>query len=221
MRRGFGTHAERSVVQYQNELAARHLDEVRNLYREMRAWKHDVHSHMQTMKAYLAAGEYALLDAYIDKLDGDLTAVDTVVKSGNAAVDAVLNSKLSLAVHKGAAVNVRAAVPEQIAPEDTDVCVLLGNLLDNAIESCMQVAGLGKSPFIRVFLGMKKRNLYISVTNSAVRQADPIGKRFATTKPGFHGYGLARVDRVVEKYGGVIIRASEEDGFTTEILLPV
>ena len=87
---------EKKIAVWQNSLVTRHFDEVDNMYRTMRGWRHDYHSHIQSMKAMLALGQVDQLDQYLSDLDHDLVTVDTVIKTGNVMVDAILNSKLAL-----------------------------------------------------------------------------------------------------------------------------
>ena len=103
---------DRRIAAYQNDLVAKHCEEVQNIYREMRGWRHDYHNHIQTLKAYRAEGENERLDRYLSALDADLAGIDTLIKSGNVMVDAMLNSKLSLAAARRISVNARAIVPE-------------------------------------------------------------------------------------------------------------
>lgn len=132
LRRGFETSTER----FQQEVLSRQYDEIRGIYLDMRGWRHDYHNHLQVMKADLASGHLDELSAYLDDLERDLDRVDTYVKSGNLMVDAILNSKLSLAEKGGIAVTCKAVVPESLTVDDVDLCVILGNLFDNALESC-------------------------------------------------------------------------------------
>lgn len=70
-------------------------------------------------------------------------------------------------------------------------------------------------------MDMKNTQLYISFTNfTAGRKLTKMGKRFQTTKGEGHGFGLVRIDAIVEKLDGYISRGSEDGAFTTEILLP-
>jgi sensor histidine kinase regulating citrate/malate metabolism len=144
--------------------------------------------------------------------------VDRLIKSGNVMVDAILNSKLSLATNGGVKVNARAVVPTELTVADIDLCVIIGNLLDNAIEACRKIED-ANIRFIRVYIDIKRDSLYISVTNAAIGRPRKLGARYVSVKPGLHGFGLARVDRLVRKYGGYISRRDEEGAFTTEILL--
>ena len=87
----------RRISAFQDEMMNRHVAEVENLYRQMRGWRHDYHNHIQMMKAYRALGQDDRLDAYLDELEQDLKGFDVLIRSGNVMIDAVLNSKLSLA----------------------------------------------------------------------------------------------------------------------------
>ena len=74
---------------------------------------------------------------------------------------------------------------------------------------------------IRVYMDMKNTQLYMSFTNfTATKKQKKISGRFHTTKGQGHGFGLIRIDDIVERYGGYLSRNSEDGAFTTEILLP-
>jgi hypothetical protein len=68
---------------------------------------------MQTIKAYRALNENEKIDTYLNSLETDLTSVDTLIKSGNVMVDAILNSKLSLAKNRKININAKAVVPNE------------------------------------------------------------------------------------------------------------
>ena len=85
------------------------------MYRQIRGWRHDYRNHIQTMKAYAAAGDLDAIRNYLDLLDEDLTTVDTVIKTGNPMTDAILNSKISLAKAKDISVIADAHIP--LVPE--------------------------------------------------------------------------------------------------------
>ena len=105
----------------------------------MRGWRHDFKNHIQTMLVFVQNGETERLEGYLQNLNEDLNSVDQVLKTGNVMADAILNSKLSLAGARKIAVNAKARVPEHMAVSDVNLCSILGNLLDNAIESCMRI----------------------------------------------------------------------------------
>ena len=151
-------------------------------------------------------------------LEHDLDSIDTLYHSGNIQIDAILNSKLAIAEHDDIEITCDAFVPSALSVNEIDLCVIIGNLLDNAIESCRKVE---EHPFIRVYVGVLKQQLYISVTNSTNETVRVRTDTYFSTKRGDHGHGLRRVDNAVKKYDGYLNRQNEPGVFATEIILPL
>ena len=210
---------DRRIEAYQQELIETHYREVENMYRQMRGWRHDYRGHIQAMKALLSAGDLDGLRGYLDKLDTDLNTVDTVIKTGNPMADAILNSKISLAQSRGITVKADAHVPVGLRMSEIDLCCILGNLFDNAIEASMALPE--EERLIRVYMDMKGTQLYISFTNfTAGKKLRKTGKVYKSTKGEGHGFGLVRIDKIIEQLDGYLSRNSEDGAFTTEILIP-
>ena len=211
--------SDRRIAVYQNKLLARQIAEVQNLYLTMRGWRHDYHNHLQTLKARLDVGQTAEARAYLDRLEEDLDGIRALAETGNTGVDAILNAKLSIALKKGIELNFKAQVPQNLAVSDIDLCVILGNLIDNAVEACEKVAEPER--FLRLYIGVFKKQLYVSVSNATTETVRKLDAAYISSKRGNHGHGLKRIDRVVEKYGGYVNRQNEPGVFATEILLPL
>ena len=216
----FSKMIDKRIAAYQRDLIETHYREVDNMYRQMRGWRHDYRNHIQVMKAYAASGDMDAIRSYLDSLEQDLTTVDTVIKTGNRMTDAILNSKISIARTRHIDVIADASIPVELGLSEVDLCIIIGNLFDNAIEASMTLPE-GKRQ-IRVYMEVKQTQLYISFTNfTAQGKQTKIGKRFASTKGEGHGLGLLRMDNIVERLGGYLNRNSEDGAFTTEILLPL
>lgn len=211
--------SDRRIAAYQNKLLARQIVEVENLYTTMRGWRHDYHNHLQTLKARLDMGQTDGAREYLDTLEQDLDGIQALAETGNVSVDAILNAKLSLVVKKGINLNFKATVPENLTVSDIDLCVILGNLIDNAMESCEKVDEDGR--FLRLYINVLKQQLYITISNATAETVRKIDAAYISTKRGNHGHGLKRIDRVVKKYDGYINRKNEPGVFVTEILLPL
>ena len=215
----FSKRRDKKLAAYQQELIETHYQEVDNMYRQMRGWRHDYRNHIQTMKAYAAEENWDAICRYLELLDEDLTTVDTVIKTGNAMTDAILNSKISLARSKEIQVIADADIPIKLKSSEIDLCCIIGNLFDNAIEACMQLPK--EKRLIRIYMDMKNTQLYISFTNfTAGKKLKKQGNLFKSTKGEGHGLGLIRIDTIVNRLDGYISRNSEDGAFTTEILLP-
>ena len=215
----FSKHVDRQIETYQRELINTHFQEVDNMYRRMRMWRHDYRNHIQTMKVLLENGDLNVLRDYLDALDTDLHTVDVAVKTGNTMADAILNSKISLARAKNISVQVDAHIPVKLKMSELDLCCILGNLFDNAIEASLPLPPEQRA--IRVYMDMKNTQLYISFTNfTAGKKKQKIGGLFRTDKGEGHGFGLVRIDTILARLDGYISRNSEDGAFTTEILIP-
>ena len=210
---------DKRIAAYQRELIETHYKEVDNMYRQIRGWRHDYRNHIQLMKVLASNGDMDGIKAYLDELDTDLNTVDTVVKTGNAMADAILNSKISLAKSRGITVQCDAHIPVRLKMSELDLCCIIGNLFDNAIEASQKLPE--DERLIRVYMDMKGTQLYISFTNfTASKKMEKVGKVFKTSKGDGHGFGLVRIDNIIERLDGYLSRNSEDGAFTTEILIP-
>ena len=210
---------DKRIAAYQNGLIGTHYAEVENMHNQMRGWRHDYRNHIQTMKSHASAGDLNAISRYLDELDTDLQTVDTAIKTGNKMADAILNSKISLARSKNITVVADANVAVELRTSQLELCIIIGNLFDNAIEACFALPE--DSRVIRIYMEMKQTQLYMSFTNTAsTGKQRKSGGRFLTTKGDGRGFGLARIDDIVERHSGFISRNSEDGAYTTEILLP-
>ena len=210
---------DKKIASYQHELIETHYREVDNMYHKIRGWRHDYRNHIQALKAYAATENWDAVKRYLDLLDDDLTTVDTVIKTGNPMTDAILNSKISLANSRNIKVIADACIPLKLNLSEIDLCCIIGNLFDNAIEASMKLPE--DQRVIRVYMALRNTQLYISFTNlTAGKKMKKEGKLFRSTKGEGHGFGLVRIDAIVERLDGYISRNSEDGAFTTEILLP-
>lgn len=210
---------EQSMMEYQNKVVAKQVEEVQGLYMTMRGWRHDYHNHLQALKAQLSMGQTELAQEYLGRLEQDLDSIRQLVETGNVSLDAILNSKLSYAQKQQISLHYKATVPPKLSVSDIDLCVLLGNLIDNAVEACEQLPV--EQRFLRLYIGIFRKQLYISVTNATGELVRKLDEEYITTKRGNHGHGLKRINNTVEKYGGFINRKNEPGVFATEIMLPL
>lgn len=215
----FSKYIDRKISNFQRGLIETHYNEVENMYNTMRGWKHDYRNHLQAMKYLHSMNDMEGLKKYLEHLDEDLGKIEQVVKTGNPMTDAILNSKISLAMARDIQVIVDANVSIALTISEIDLCIIIGNLMENAIEASMHLKK--EERFIRIYMDMKNTQLYMSFTNmTASKKRKKHYGRFLTSKGDGHGFGLVRVDDIVDKYHGYINRNSEDGAYSTEILLP-
>lgn len=177
---------------------------------EARRAKHDVRHHITLMREYLNAGDYEALKRYLDSYGRSLPDDSLVHFCDNAAAEAVLLYFAQQAKNYGIDYIVKTKLPENIGIPDTDVSVLLGNLLENALDACGAEDGAGRKIIIRA--DADESSVYITVDNTfsgTLRYADD-GSLISTKHEGA-GLGTRSVRSIVGQYGG-ICRFEAENG---------
>ena len=215
---------DRRLSDFQDNVLKKQRDEVQNIYQTMRAWRHDYHNHMQSIKAMISMNKKEELSEYLDNLEKDLDSIDIAIRTGNVGLDAILSSKVSIARKNKIDVTCTAKVPQDMKISDVHLCAIVGNLMDNAIEACEKIPGGAKQvsqKFIRIYIGLFKNQLYISVTNSTKEKKRKKLTELVTSKIGEHGFGLRRIDKIADQYQGYVNRKNEPGVFATEVMLPL
>ncbi len=204
------------ILELQTEQSAKHLDEVRSIHKEMRGYKHDFHHHLQSLKTQIESGDYERALTYIEELNHQLIHVDTLLKTGNVALDAILSGKIAQAKEQGISITIKANVADELTISDVSLSIIIGNLLDNAIEACRKAS---EKPFINLYISMKGKMLYFHMMNAAGEKKTKRAGLFGSDKKGLHGFGLRRAMTIIEENGGWSKFNSEDGAFTTEILI--
>ena len=128
-----------------------------------------------------------------------------------------MSAKIAQAKAENISVTVKANVPDALTISDSELSIIIGNMLDNAIEACRTVTG---ERFIRLYISMKGNMLYFSMLNASGAKKKKTGSLFATHKHGAHGFGLRRAEAILEEHGGWVKYNSEDGAFTSEFLVP-
>lgn len=210
---------ELQSVRLQNRFAAESAAQTRTAIEQVRTLKHELRHHMQTLEALYGAGEYARLGDYLTQLSGQTQALPQLYFSENFLVNALLTGRLAPAQEHGIQVECSAAVPETLPISDADLCTLLSNLLDNAVEACQRLPE-GAQRYIKLSLEVRGELLVLSCANSAPKRA-PGATGFPTTKADVqsHGIGIPAMRRVAERYDGVLSLDQEGGVFTARAVL--
>lgn len=188
--------------------------EKRNAY--VHKLKHDMENRLLGFYHLVAAGDTETLLEQITVFGRELGQADADSCSVNPSVDTVLRFKLGVAKAEGIKTDVQIHIPGKMQIEYGDIGVLYGNLLDNAIEACRKVPGTER--FIRVENKYVSGSLLLVITNSKEKGQN---SRLKTTKKDtdIHGYGIASVRRVVEKYSGVVQFTDKGTAFEVSVML--
>jgi len=208
----------------QYDITEQHNNEIVKIYSDMRDWRHDYTNHMQAVMIFLEKSETkdSNIDEainYIQNLDEKIKPSLSIISTGNYIVDAIVSAKLSLSSSFDIKFEYDISLPKSLTITDTDLCAVLSNLLDNAIEACRK---LESGRYIALEMMTIKNQIHIHISNSTNGEYKKEGGKFKTTKQGgLHGIGMGHVRSIVEEYNGIYNITTDSNSFTTDISIPL
>jgi len=203
---------------YEDEYQARQKKTARQ--QELDRMRHDWKNHVNTVQAMWAKGETNQAVEYVAGLAEESQKNSYAILSGNEVADAILNLKYETAKEAGVDFDFKGELSCLSVMEPVDICVLLGNALDNALEACGK--GLGSSS-IAVGANENRGILLITVENTLHAPIVLKNNRPVTNKknPSEHGFGVLGMEHVVRKYQGDLRFEIVGDTFKVRVMLPV
>lgn len=201
-------------------LCMRQAEEREAAYRQTRILRHDIKDRLVSLGALLEAGHVQKAKREISQmLEENSLNRHGIAETGNLALDALVNYKYDTIVSKGIQMNCLLDVPAQLFIEGTDLCVILGNLLDNALEATEKIP-IEEKPWITLSIKLTKEVLLICTENPYAGEVktDGHGKLFSSKK-GEHGIGLISIEKTASKYGGEVTTSHEKGIFRISVIL--
>jgi len=198
----FKEQQENALIKQQNQYYANQLLIVENSHQATSKLRHDIKNHLLTINSYLDEGNIDKAQEYITNIIGVYQSKAEVIHTGFPAVDGLLNFKLQSAAELGIKISIKADLPSDFNFSPFDLTVILGNLIDNALQAVSQVEN---NMFIDLRMKCSKRMLIIKMSNPYKVVLKKEDGKFVTTKADKenHGWGLKNVNEVLEKYNGV------------------
>ena len=188
----------------------------------LRTWKHDNQNILNTINHYLQGGNIEQAIHLLSEYQSELATSTEIKYTGFAVLDAVLSMKTFAIKNAGIHFRQKLFLSKNLSLPITDVqmCSLLSNLLDNAIEACEKVA---VNPFINLCIQTAKMNLILTIQNSSDGRYNYTedGQLQSTKEAPEHGLGLIRIKEIVETANGIYKISPKQDIFEITILLPL
>ena len=225
VRRSFSALAEKARLEYEVEAIERQLDMQRQQYAKItehnqviKTQRHDLRHHIAVIKGYNNSNNKEGLSLYLDNLLKDIPSDDGIILCENFAVNAVASHYFSLARNHGINISIKLAISSKNGLiQDSDLCIIIGNLLENAIESCIKVAPSER--FIRINSRMHYSTLIITMDNSFYGKLNECEGIFLSTKREGEGTGLSSVIAISKKYGGEARFEGKDNIFLSSVYL--
>ena len=183
-----------------------------------RIYRHDMHHHLIVLEGLLLQDNSSGALRYIQELSGKLLSLTQTIWSANTAVNAVLTAYLTQAEEAGCCVNADVRIPADLPYGEMDLCIILANTLENAINACRETE-TEKQITVKLELTQNHR-LTLSVENTCPAPVEfgVNGLPIAPLREG-HGLGLRSVQTVTDKYGGLLQCGWKEQRFHIQVIL--
>lgn len=184
--------------------------------------KHNLKNQLITIRAYAQQGQTTSIINFTDKL---LTSTDFGLNPfsicDNIILDTLIDSKINIAKEHNINYNWDISIPNHLPFDDLDLCILVGNAIDNAFDACLLINS-SCDKFVDITILYKAGCLYCNFSNSYVHELIPSSKQhFLSTKSNFnnHGYGIPSIQHIVNKYNGLLEVTTKDNVFTLKVLL--
>lgn len=205
-------HISNLQIDMQREL----YESLRSSVEDTRRLRHNIRHHLAALKGYTGKGDSPGAEKYLDGLMDSFRSEEALCE--NYAIDAIARHYITLAEKQSADVEIVLDLPQTLAVPESDICVILGNLLENAVEACARQIGGGR--FICVKAGIIGHNMIaITVRNSFSGEIRRNGEAFLSSKRDGEGIGIASVRSITEKYRGTAKFEYTDNVFSASALL--
>lgn len=208
---------ELHILRQQHQYRIQYANNIKMQYDEIRRIRHDMKQSYSVIESLISDEKYTEASKYIESNINNFGKSEILIDVGNDFVNAILNSKLTFA--KSIGIEVICSSTSNIQGiDDTDLCNLLGNMLDNAIEACEQCKG---EKLIEASISIRENKCIIIVSNSVESEIMKNNKALETTKKDAknHGFGVKSIRTIAEKYGGLVNFYQEKSLFNCQVVL--
>ena len=207
LQQNFRLSTEISLLEQEEHSLNRYVEEAKTRYDETKSFRHDIRNHIAVVKNLLQSGKTEEAVSYMEDMDDMAEKLSFPCSTNNPVVDILVGNKLGIAKSMGIDVDCSLLLPYPCSLRDIDICIVLSNTLDNAIQAVKRMdAGMEK--YIRVSGRIQGDFFMMEIENS-------FHGKGAFKK----GTGLSNVNAVAEKYGGAMSIETRENKFVVHVLL--
>lgn len=206
---------EKTIITNQMQAQKKHVDELFIAQNQIKKIRHDLKNHMLALRALFAKNDCKSGIEYIDNLQSFANMNSEMIDTGNIVLDTILTTKQEVARSKDISAILNIQLPEKLNIDATDLCVLFGNILDNAIEACERASG---KKSIEISVIYEKSMFMCKVVNTAPDEKNPF---LITTKKNKneHGIGLSSVRSILDKYESTLNIERTSDKFCLSFII--
>jgi len=207
-----------ALFKHQLDLQSEHYKALQSHIENTKKARHDLRHHLSVIKSLINTEEKEKLSEYVNEYEKSLPDDTEKIFCDNFTVNSLLIHYITIAKNEGVRVSARLELPEVSGVSNTDLCIIFGNCLENAIEACRNV---DEGKFIKINCGMIGKIFTLTIDNSFSNEIKKVGDIFLSTKHDGQGIGISSVKGVVQKYDGNAQFEVEGNVFQASVMLRV
>ncbi len=212
---------ENGLIESKLKLTEERNNRIIETYREIAKLSHDYNNQMKVIYQLLVDGKTNAARDYLSEIVNAYTP-KSLSFTGIHSIDAVLSEKNRVSKDNNITIVFDVSITSISGIREIDICTILLNLLDNAIEACLKISD-SSNKTIKVIIKNVNSMVFIKIENPVITKTVPIGKSYfiKTSKENKekHGFGLLIVDSVAKKYNGSLLIKNENGVFSSSLLL--
>lgn len=206
-----------------NQMEARQNEEIINSTHSLRVFKHDIMNHMSILYKLVENGKNSDALKYIYQINNSIERTSYTISTGIIPIDCIMTAKLSKALDNNISIKHQIHFPANYNISDMDLCSLISNLLDNAIEANCKLDMTKRRLQIEIKPYNNMLLLFISNSSNGIYLYGGNGNLLTTktSNKNEHGIGIKRINEIVKKYNGIIEFDPGTEIFSVSILFPL
>ena len=189
---------------------------------KIKIMRHDLKNHMIAIRHLIESESKDQAIDYINKLTNEYTQSKVQIETGHPLLNSVISQKMFIAESNNIQVSLSVNFTMLTTLSDLDICIIFGNLLDNAIESCLKCQ---EDRYIHILSSYKDSKFVMKIENSYIGDYSTNNNIAISTKKNkdYHGYGIKNVNATLEKYHGImnIFPDNKNNKFITTLMIPI
>jgi len=204
------------VLDVQLELQGDHYKSLREHIDETKRNRHDLRQHLSVFQTFIDTGDTDNLAGYINEYQSSLPEEEVITFCDNYAVNSILYYYFTISKEEEIDITINTQVPEETGVSDTDLCIIFGNCIENAIEACRKMTG---ERFISINSKITGDMLFITIDNSFSGEVQKKDDVFLTSKQTGGGIGITSVKTVALKHNGLALFEPKDGKFRVSVML--
>ena len=210
-----------AIMEEMLSLQRRHYERLEFSQKETQSLRHDMKKHLRCCYTLLEEGHTEEAQHYIRTLYHENKKLRGITYSGNIVIDSILSNGFANIEQSGIDLKCSVVAPPSLNIADVDLCILFGNLIDNAVEACERIVDPSIPRQIILNVNIKRDYLFVDITNSFTGEIIKSNNIYKTVKSNerYCGIGLFNIEKIVEKYNGEMSINHDANTFNVSIIL--